>query len=95
MVTDADLLRENAALKQRLSAVEAACLEVCHDSTPEGVSDEDETSVQRFLLLDEHGGAIINTDDPAEVIRRMAALWEELAWKVADAEDGENPTHEA
>lgn len=58
----------------RCAAVDEACLKECPDNsaTTMGTPDPD---LGRYLLVNEDGVELIDTDDPAEVVRRLGALW--------------------
>lgn len=68
------MARKRDELWAALERIEAACLAVCRDNTAEAVGEPD-PDVGRFLLVSENGDPIIDTDDPAVVIARMAECW--------------------
>lgn len=63
-----------AAVTERLEAIEGACLSVCpHNSV--AVIDEPNPDNGRYVVQNEDGDALIDTDDPVEVIRGLERLW--------------------
>ena len=73
--------------EQRLAAIDAACLEVCRDNHgPTVGADAVDPDAGRYVCMDEDGEPIIDTSDPAEVIRRLDRLWETAVKRHEDAE---------
>lgn len=69
----AALTRAEAAEKV-LARVEEACLLACGDNSAARVGDDVDVDIGRFVLMDEDGEPVIDTDDCAEVVTRMAAI---------------------
>ena len=74
------------ALRAQLAAVDAACLEVCRDNTVE-VVDEPDPELGRYLCLNENGDELIDTNDPAHVVRRLTQLWTGVSEKLEETLD--------
>lgn len=61
--------------------LERAALEVCRDNHGPTVGDDAvDPDAGRYVCMDEHGRPIIDTSDPAEVVRRLDHLW----WKTSE-----------
>ena len=75
---------ENAALRARCDAVDAACLAVCSDNTPDVLGDAVDPDLGRYLCLNENGDELIDTDDPADVVRALHGLWGRVSEKLGE-----------
>lgn len=78
-----DSLEEPAAEScAQCAAVDAACLAVCPENSTRCV-DSPDPDLGRYVLCNEDGGEIIDTNSPAEVVTRLAELWDFSAVRAA------------
>ena len=74
-------------LSSRLAKIEDACFAVCRDNTPGAVGAEGlDPDCGRFVCMNEDGDPLIDTDDPAEVVRELDRLWASVSEKAEQAE---------
>lgn len=59
-----------------LTKVDVACLEVCGDNhAPKVGEDAADPELGRYVCMNENGDPLVDTDDPAEVIRALYDFW--------------------
>jgi hypothetical protein len=68
----------NVRMAAQLAAIDAACLAVCPENSAACVGEPDD-EMGRYVLMTEDADAVIDTDDPAEVITGLCGLWSRVS----------------